>query len=871
MHLVQSIMKISPTDIIITTPRDFQMKQHSLLIAGACLLGSHTMADVIFSEYIEGSSNNKAIEIMNTGSDSVDLSQYSIELYSNGNLSVQNLQTLSGTLEAGQVFVLANSSAVDDILDVSDITSSVTFFNGNDVLLLKQNDVVVDRIGQLGNNESFGANVTLVRNDEITSGDPQFDLPFDPTVEWTSYPQNTFTYLGNGDDNGGGGTEPPVDLTCAAEATLISSIQGNASNSPLEGQSVIVEAIVTADLQDSNEMSGFFIQEEDFDADADPMTSEGLFVYHSSDDVSVGDLVRIAAQADEYYSFTQINNVQDLVICSSNNALPTAATLSLPTTAIDFFEAVEGMRVQFNESLTVNEVYNLGRYGEFLASNGRRSIPTDVAAPGPDSDAIAAQNALNSLIVEDGIRSQNPEPVIFPMPGLDAYNTLRVGAGISNLQGVMNYAYGTYKLIPTSAPTFDNANPREDSPQIVEDSDLRLASFNVLNFFNGDGIGGGFPTDRGADTAFELERQTAKLVAAITALDADIVGLMELENDGFDDLSAISELTAAINNQLTADQQYDYVSLDTNSIGDDAIAVGMIYRPERVTLLGQAAVLDSSNSPLDEQGEPLFVDSLNRPALAQSFQHIDSGEILTVAVNHLKSKGSSNCDTNGDCDVGQGAYNIARTNAAEALAIWLAGSPTGVVDSDTVIMGDLNAYSKEDPITKLMENGYSLIKSEGGYSYVFSGETGSLDHVLASTSLVGKVLNVQDWHINTDEPRVLDYNTEFKSETQVQSLFAANPFRSSDHDPVIIDFQFNQAPIAEYRVYPFFFWYIFISESYDPDGQLVSETWQIGDYDIESSWLALPKRFVHRHKIKEVTLTVEDDDGEIASVTHSIR
>jgi predicted extracellular nuclease len=871
MHLVQSIKKISPTDIISNTPRDFQMKQQSILIAGACLLGSHAMADVIFSEYIEGSSNNKAIEIMNTGSESVDLSQFSIELYSNGNLTVQNLQTLSGTLDAGSVFVLANSSAVDDILNVADITSSITFFNGNDVLLLKQNDVVVDRIGQLGNSESYGANVTLVRNDDITSGDPQFDLPFDPTVEWTSFPQNTFTYLGNSEDNGGGGTEPPVDLTCAAEATLISAIQGNAASSPLEGQTVVVEAIVTADFQDSTEMSGFFIQEEDTDADADPLTSEGLFVYHSSDDVNVGDLVRIAAQADEYYSLTQINNVQDLVICSTNNTLPSVAIVTLPTPELDSFEAVEGMQVQFNDSLTVNEVYNLGRYGEFLASNGRRFIPTDVATPGAEADAVAAQNALNSLIVEDGIRSQNPDPVIFPMPGLDAYNTLRVGAGISNLQGVMNYAYGTYKLIPTTAPIFDDANSREDAPEFIEGSDLRLASFNVLNFFNGDGLGGGFPTDRGADTAFELERQTAKLVAAITAIDADVVGLMELENDGFDDLSAIAELTSALNSQLTLEQQYAYVSLDATSIGDDAIAVGIIYRPEQVALVGQAAVLDSSNSPLNELGEPLFVDSLNRPALAQSFQHIDSGETLTIAVNHLKSKGSSNCDTNADCDVGQGAYNIARTNAAEALAIWLAGNPTGVVDSDKVIMGDLNAYSKEDPITKLMDNGYSLIKSEGGYSYVYSGETGSLDHIMASSSLVGKVLNVQDWHINTDEPRVLDYNTEFKSETQVQSLFAETPFRSSDHDPVIIDFQFNQAPVAEYRVYPFFFWYIFISESFDPDGQLVSETWELGDYDVESSWLAVPKRFVHRHKIKEVTLTVEDDNGATDSVTHSIR
>jgi predicted extracellular nuclease len=846
------------------------MKRQLLLMASLGLVGSYALSDVIISEYIEGSGYNKALELMNTGSATADLSTYQLELYSNGNLTIQSTLSLSGTLEPGQVLVIGNSQAEAAIKDIADVESGVTSFNGDDHIVLRNDGAVVDRLGQLSVRESWGANVTLVRNEDVTSGDPQFDMPFDATVGWTSYPQNTFSFLGNG-DSGGGEVDPPLDLTCAAEATFVSSIQGNGSASPLDGSKVVVEGIVTSDLQDTSEMRGFFLQEEDADADADSTTSEGVFVYYTSSEVNVGDAVRVEASVDEYYGLTQLTDVLNLVICSTGNVLPATTSVSLPLDSADGFEAVEGMLVGFSNQLTVNEVYNLGRYGEFLASNGRRFIPTDIAAPGPEADAVHAANDLNLIIVEDGIRYQNPEPVVFPAPGLDAYNTLRVGNTVDNLVGIMNYAFGAYKLIPTSAPTFNNDNPRADAPEAVEESSLRLASFNVLNFFNGDGIGGGFPTPRGADDAYELERQTAKLVAAINTIDADVVGLMEIENDGFDEFSAIAELTNALNAELAAEDQYVYVDANVATIGDDAIAVGIIYRPSVVSLAGSSAVLSSANSPLNDSGEPLFVDDLNRPALAQSFTHVSSGDVMTVVVNHLKSKGSSNCDTRSDCDEGQGAYNIARTNAAEALAIWLAGSPTGVVDSDIMIMGDLNAYSKEDPISMLMENGYTLIKADGGYSYVFSGETGSLDHALASSSLLAKVINVQDWHINTDEPRILDYNTEFKSETQIQSMFAPTPFRSSDHDPVIIDFEFNQAPTAKIAAYPFFFWYIFVSESTDNDGELVKQTWTLGEYEIERSWFAVPKRFVHKNHIRDVSLTVEDDKGAVDTDTLTFR
>ncbi|MCE3251868.1 MAG: degradation protein EddB, partial [Cellvibrio sp.] len=200
--------------------------------------------------------------------------------------------------------------------------------------------------------------------------------------------------------------------------------------------------------------------------------------------------------------------------------------------------------------------------------------------------------------------------------------------------------------------------------------------------------------------------------------------------------------------------------------------------------IGETAILDSSV-------EPLFIDTKNRPALAQSFRVNSNRAVVTVAVNHLKSKGSD-CNDVGDMDTGdgQGNCNITRTHAAHALVSWLNTNPTGVIDKDYLIIGDLNAYAKEDPITTINNAGYiDLIhqfSGNGAYSYVFDGQAGYLDHGLATNSLTPQVLNAADWHINADEPISLDYNTEFKSAAQITNFYNTDAYRSSDHDPLVI-------------------------------------------------------------------------------------
>jgi predicted extracellular nuclease len=361
---------------------------------------------------------------------------------------------------------------------------------------------------------------------------------------------------------------------------------------------------------------------------------------------------------------------------------------------------------------------------------------------------------------------------------------LRAGDTIAGLTGALGYAFGAYEIHPVESVSFDRVNHRDPAPADVGGS-LTVASFNVLNYFTtidtGPDICGpsGDMDCRGADSADEFTRQRAKIISALSTLDADIVGLMEIENNA---TAAIQDLVDGLNAVMGAGT---YAFIDTGAIGTDAIKVALIYKPASVTPAGDYAILDST---VDDR----FIDTRNRPVLAQTFEQVTDGARLTVAVNHLKSKGSP-CDDIGDPDVGdgQGNCNLTRTSAAEALVDWLA--PDGSDDPDVLIIGDLNAYAMEDPITAIKSAGYTdLIQAELGadaYSYVFYGQAGYLDHALANASLTDQVTGVTEWHINADEPSALNYNNYNQP-----ALYSPDPYRASDHDPVVVGLDLNAPP-----------------------------------------------------------------------------
>ena len=612
---------------------------------------------------------------------------------------------------------------------------------------------------------------------------------------------------------------PPVPVD-----VLIHDVQGAGDASPLVGQIVTVEAIVVGDFQDGaagmdGDLNGFYVQEEDADADADSLTSEGIFIFDGSGpavDVSKGDLVRVTGTVVEFFGLTELTGVSVSVI-SSGNALPTPGTLDLPADDVTR-ESLEGMLVQVTDTTYITEYFNYDRFGEMvvsvddagdLAGDGRLDQYTQYNAP--DASGFAAyQDAIEErrLIIDDGRSSQNPVPTLLPdgSPYSEA-NGFRGGDTFEELTGVLDYNFGEYKLQPVNgvsdsvnANKVIETNPRPESPPDVGGS-LTVASLNVFNFFttldeggNTSGPNGSDP--RGADNQTEFDRQIAKLTKALSDIEADIFGLVELENEfgdqNGDGKFAIDTLVATLNQEYGT--SYAFVDpgrafVDTG----DAISNGFIYdtRTVELTYGTSVEILDDSDLPglgLGSLG-PLFDGaSSNRAALAATFTELATGGSLTLAVNHFKSKGaggSSGLDE--DQGDGAGAYNQMRLDAAVALDAWLGTDPTGSGDEDVMILGDLNAYAMEDPIQYLIGKGYTDLASRfagpDNYSYVFDGQMGTLDYALTNGSLLSQVTGAAEWHINADEPDILDYDLSFNDPIYFDPT---DPFRSSDHDPVIV-------------------------------------------------------------------------------------
>ena len=550
-------------------------------------------------------------------------------------------------------------------------------------------------------------------------------------------------------------------------------LQGEGFISPYVGQEATVEGVVVADFQETDEMRGFFMQ--DPLGDDNPLTSDGIFVYDpDGEDVEVGYRVKVTGIVDEYDGLTQLKSISALSVLDSMAIVPSATVITLPETINDEMERYEGMLVTLPHTMTVQQNYFQGRFGQVTLGAGDRMYqPTHLHEPGSAAywDQVN-ENARRLLVLDDGSTSQNPDPI----PYIGVNDTLRAGdvvaVGLTGVldQGPINTGVPStkdYRIHPTANVVIDRDNERSATPPDVGGS-LRVASFNVLNYFTTFG-------ERGADNQAEFDRQRTKIITALVALDADVVGLMEIENNGYETDSAIYDLVDGLNEEAGAGT-YAFIDPGVDKIGDDAIAVGLLYKPASVTPVGTAAILDDSYNPE-------YREDKNRPALAQTFEENATGERFTAAVNHLKSKGSS-CADLGDPDVGdgQGNCNLTRKRAMEIQVEWLTTDPTNSGDPDFLIIGDLNAYAMEDPISVAKDAGYTDLLDATDYTYIFDGQSGYLDHALANPAVYGQVTGAAVWNINADEPSVIDYNVEYKP----QDFYAPDAYRSSDHDPVVV-------------------------------------------------------------------------------------
>ncbi|MDO5614013.1 MAG: ExeM/NucH family extracellular endonuclease [Paracoccus sp. (in: a-proteobacteria)] len=607
--------------------------------------------------------------------------------------------------------------------------------------------------------------------------------------------------------------------TNLADGTLV-GVPGAADESPMLNEQVRVQAIVTQVLPG---LGGFYIQEEDRDADDNPYSSEGVFIA-SSAPVAVGDLVTVQGRVAEVGGETRIT-ADDVSVDSSGNPLPTAAVIEFPTASVlldskgDYvanLEMYEGMLVTIPQDMTVSELFQLDRFGTMrLTSDGRIPTFTQTNAPSVEGyQEFLKQVAARSLVIDDGSNAQNPAELLVPFLGEDgvlrAGDEFRMGDAYRGLTGVLSFSHDSaasseepeYRIhLPGDGDLIQN-NPRPDSAPDVGGT-VKVAAFNVLNYFttlNGTTGPANNLSPRGADSLAEFERQEAKIVAAINSLGADVVGLLEIENDPSGSASLMA-LTAALN---AAGGTWAYVdagpmlNVQGGPVGGDAIKNAFIYNHETISLNGDVAYLDES---VDAR---FPTTGVQRPAMAQTFTEKASGESFTAVVNHLKSKGSA---AMGDSDQGDGQGHSAtiRANATIALAEWISSDPTGTGEDKVLVLGDFNAYRMEDAIQNLIAGADGIIGTDDdltdlgamfdgqGISYVFDGMTGTLDYAFGTAPLTGFVTGASYVPINADEADAFDYNLDFGRDG---SLMTADIYRASDHDPIVVGMDFGTAPMT---------------------------------------------------------------------------
>ncbi len=575
--------------------------------------------------------------------------------------------------------------------------------------------------------------------------------------------------------------EPGAGCETAVTHT-IAQVQGTGAATPLAGAVVTVEGVVTADHRTGG-YNGIYIQTAGSGGDrpvAAGTASEAIFVYLTNNaanhpSVAIGDTVKVAGTVSEYNSLTQITigAKADVAVCATGATLPTPVPLTLPLSD-EARESAEGMLVAPAGTFTVSEVYNTNRYGEVVLAAGDTParIPTDVARPGsPAALERKAANKAGRILVDDG-RTTNLAEAGLPPAYMAKDKPLRVGDSVQKFgPSVLAYGFSEWRLQPTdpAAPgtTFAATNPRTSAPVNVG-GDIKVASFNVLNYFvhfGGDA--------RGAANEAAKEKQEAKIVSAISALDADVVALMEIENsvrfEAVETQLALKTLVGELN-AVDGAGVWDYVLSPAELPGasaQDVITNAIIFKPASVTPKGP------SKSINDES-----VWNNAREPIAQTFT---AGSIdFTVVANHFKSKSTSVTPTGDNVDTGdgQGAYNGDRIRQAEALAEFV----KDLGDDKVILLGDFNSYGQEDPLQVLYEEGYSDARAAFApdkSSYVFGGESGSLDHALVTGEFAKRITGVDIWNINSVESFAFQYDG-------YGPFYEAGPFRSSDHDPVVV-------------------------------------------------------------------------------------
>ena len=736
-----------------------------------------------------GADTGEALEI--EAEAGFDLTGWQLAMYNGNGGAVYNTRTLSGVVPAAGVVVATYP------------TDGLQNGSPDGVALVRPDGTVAEFLTYEGALTATGgpANGMAATDIGVAEGSA---TPVGYSLQkvdgvWQDAAPNTF-----GTRNGGGDPDPDPDpVGCDIAVTnTIAEIQGTTDTSPLAGSQVVLEGVVTADQADGG-YNGVYVQTAGSGdrAPAAGVASDGVFVFLTSNaanhpEIAIGDSVRVRGTVSEFNGLTEvtIGAKADFQVCAHDATLPTPAALTLPLDPAAR-ESVESMLVAPVGDFTVSEVYNTNRFGEVVLAAGDEPapIPTDLYRPSTqEAVAQAAANKAARLLLDDGTTTnlssagQLP-PYVYP----DA--PLRVGDQIEAFSPtVLSYGFNEWRLQPTTPvtattpelqrTTFKSTNPRTPAPEAVG-GDIRIASFNVLNYFvhfGGDA--------RGADDEAGLARQEAKIVSAISALDANVVALEEIENsvrfEANDPQMALRRLVAALNTKDGAGT-WDYVRSPANlppAAQQDFITTAIIFKPGSVTPQGASTTIND---------ETVWFNA--REPIAQTFT--SGSETFTVVANHMKSKSPSTPPSTGDnADIGdgQGAFNGDRVRQANSLVAFVDALKASSGSDDVMILGDFNAYTHEDPMQVFYDAGLDDL-SNGEASYVFGGESGSLDHAVATPSLLSRITGVDVWQINSHESFAFQYDGH-------PAFYAPDPYRASDHNPKVIGLNTGAAEPIELQI-----------------------------------------------------------------------
>lgn len=802
--------------------------------------------ELVISEAYGGGGNSGAtythdfIELYNPTDADISVDGMSVQ-YRSSSGSGTGSTDLTGSVPAGGHYLIqqAQGTGGTEALPTPDATGTLAMSGSNGSVALTEGTGTqdpagsVDLVGYGTATLTETAPATGASNTQSVSRDAAGTDTDNNSVDFTAQapdPQNSA---------GGGGGDPEPEPDPEPQVVEIAEIQGTGDTSPMSGDTVTTRGVVTA-AYPTGGLNGFYIQTEGTGGAIDPEAhdaSDGIFVYRGSRFADLGaqpgDHVEVTGQVSEYAGATQLSafdaEPSPVTVLDEPADPVTAATGPWPATAEDK-EALEGMLVRPDGPFTITDNYSTNSYGELGLARGEQPLiqPTQVARPRTaGAAAVAANNEARRIVLDDASSlnfTSSANQDLTP-PYISNDTPFRVGATGAFATDLILTEGGspsspTYRLQPlqpvvgpanAETPiTFPDTRTQAPDMSLIDadgQSTVQVASFNVLNYFttlgdadddnvgdggcqayedrDGDGnnVRGGCD-QRGAWDPQDLDRQQAKIVSAINALEADVVGLMEIENSaalGEETDEAVQTLVDALNADAGAGTwAANPSSADLPPAAQqDVITNAIIYRTAAVERVGTAHALGDQS----EEGEA-FGNA--REPIGQAFASVDGGDPFLVVVNHFKSKGSEG-PFPGDTDdgSGQGNSNESRVRQAEALAAWVPGVQEAEDVEKVLLLGDFNSYAKEDPMRLLYSEGYTNLETQmedPEFSYSFSGLSGSLDHVLANDAALASFTGADVWDINADEPVAMEYSrwnyhgTDFHTD---------GPYRSSDHDPVV--------------------------------------------------------------------------------------